>query len=146
VYEELKEEISQQVAHELSGLCIQSVQAPKTSSSWLPLALVAVVSLFSCAAIIYKLQDWKSSPVTTSSGGDYNALSQRIDLLAERQWLLGVAINNNAALGAAVLKRSDPEAAKKYVGLDSEWRLDREPEMIETTTELRERIRRYLSR
>lgn len=69
-----------------------------------------------------------------------DALNKRVDVIAHRQWLLGIANNENACLNEYL----HPESKYQYLYLDRSWRFSKTPEFIKMTDEERQEMLKSL--
>lgn len=69
-----------------------------------------------------------------------NELSKRVDTLEMRQWLLGLALNENAVISKSIGQKIDPDMAGRYMILDEQWKLSKTPEFLRMTDEQRRQL------
>ena len=88
------------------------------------------------------------SPMVRPQPGDdsrFAQLQRQIDLLQRRQWLLGLAHNQNVTVMNQFISRYDQELAKQIVVLSKEWKLSRMPSFLEMTDEERQALLRDIN-
>lgn len=83
-----------------------------------------------------------STPLSSTSNTDQRIddLTKRVDLLAQRQWVLGIAANENAVITSSALAKIDPVLASKIMLLDEQWKLNRAPEFLLMTDADRQKL------
>lgn len=60
-------------------------------------------------------------------------LTKRVDTLSMRQWLMGLALNENAAISKSLGQTIDPDMAGRYILIDEQWKLTKTPEFLRMT-------------
>ncbi len=67
-------------------------------------------------------------------------LTHRFDVISKRQWLLGLAHNENSYISQWVASRVDPTASSKYITFNEQWQLNKKPEYLKMSDDDRKRL------
>lgn len=126
---------------------------PKKDYTYVLIGVVCFISIIMCSVIAYKARHSKAEhvkvsslsfdqikPIFDSTNERIDDLTKRIDLLSNRQWLLGLAHNENTTINSAIGSRTDPELVKKYMILNEDWKLNKAPEFLKMSDEDRKRL------
>lgn len=159
IQDDVKEAIASKIANQndtVSALHYRKIK--KGDSPWF-VAMCILAVLFSIAAMggVYYYKKYKAQPEVAQIQGEkavtvqdlrtgikplldtqdkkINDLEKRVDVIANRQWLLSVAHNENAAITEAVTSRVAPDLKDKHILIDSEWKLNRIPEFSKLSEE-----------
>lgn len=88
---------------------------------------------------INKTPSHQSKPLSPEANQKLEELAQKVEVWADRLWLLGVAHNENVNLTRRI-HDSQNIGDPGYLVFDGEWRLNREPSTIQLTEEQRQKI------
>ena len=136
---------------------VSSSEKQESDSTWIFAALISMMVLVaSVTGLILSRKSVPATPkaaVTThqvdptvalvnSVSGRVSELERRIDVLANRQWLLGLATNENMAL---LQQFSDQnKAGQKYLFFDEDWKFDRMPEHLKLSDQEKRDLSAYI--
>jgi uncharacterized protein HemX len=69
-----------------------------------------------------------------------DATDKRIDMISHRQWVLGIAFNNNVSIQKYTSQQINPDLADKIIWLDTDWKLNRVPAFIQLSDDDRRKL------
>ena len=134
---------------------VQAKEVVHKDYTYFFIGAVCFVSLILCFVIYYKAKKPKPEyvksqvqslsleqikPIFDSTNERIDDLTKRIDLLSNRQWLLGLAHNENTTINSSIGARTDPELTKKYILLNEDWKFNKAPEFLKMNDEDRKRL------
>ena len=134
---------------------------PKSDFDLNPIILIIIVlmaSCFTCGVIYWKktrtievanvekpsltmtqIQE-EIQPLIDSTNEKIDQLSQRVDVISKRQWLLGLANNENSYISQNIASKVDPTFNQKYIILNEQWKLNKSPEYLKMRDDDRKRL------
>jgi hypothetical protein len=88
------------------------------------------------------------SPDRHMTQRDGDALTARVDEMSEevklwthRQWLMGLALNENANIARNIDRRYHGNTDSGFITFDKEWQMNKMPDTMDITQDQRDRIR-----
>jgi len=79
-------------------------------------------------------------PMLDEQNKKLDEMKRRVDVLSHRQWLLGVAHNENVCVSENTLGPYAPAIRGRYLTIDQDWKLSRVPEHLKMSEEDRARL------
>ena len=79
-------------------------------------------------------------PMLDEQSKKLDELKRRVDVISHRQWLLGVAHNENVCVSENNLGPYAPAIRGRYLTIDEDWKLSRVPEFLKMSEEDRARL------
>jgi hypothetical protein len=79
-------------------------------------------------------------PMLDEQSKKLDELKRRVEVISHRQWLLGVAHNENVCVSENNLGPYVPAIRGRYLTIDEDWKLSRVPEFLKMSEEDRARL------